>query len=114
MAARGLDGGAGWLPADDRRSRCADACMSVTTPRQRRAGAPSTTRALPLKPVPKPTKWPRGQQAMSAVRRCLRTRAGHLGNREADSGDSGHGVCFTAEPLREADGAAPEPRGRLS
>ena len=26
---------------------------------------------------------------------------------EADSGDSGHGVRFTVEPLREADGVAP-------
>ena len=46
---------------------------------------------------------------MSEVRRCLRTHAGHLGNREADSDDSGHGVRFTVEPLREADGTAPKP-----
>ena len=33
MAARGLDGGAGRLPADDRRPKCADVCVPVTTPR---------------------------------------------------------------------------------
>lgn len=36
-----------------------------------------------LKPVRKPTKWPRSQQAMNEVRRCLRTRAVHLGNSES-------------------------------
>ena len=60
------------------------ACLA-TTPSVTESRNPSTTRALPPKPVRKPTKWPRSQQAMSEVRRCLRTRAGHLGNREADS-----------------------------
>jgi hypothetical protein len=48
MAARGFDGGAGRLPADDRRPRCADVCMSVTTPRQRRAGARVRRARCPL------------------------------------------------------------------
>jgi hypothetical protein len=39
---------------------------------------------------------------MSAVRRCLRTRADPLANHEADFGDSGHGVRFAAKPLCEA------------
>ena len=85
MVARGLDGGAGRLPAGDRRSRCADACMPGNNHSVAESESPSTTRALPLSLYPKPTKWLRGQQAMSAVRRCLRTRAGHLGNREAES-----------------------------
>lgn len=83
MAARGLNGGVGRLPADGRRPKCADACVPATTPSVTESGSPSTTRVLPPKSVRKPTKWPRSQQAMSEVRRCLRTRAGHLGNRES-------------------------------
>lgn len=49
------------------------------------SGSPSTTRALPLKPGEKPDEAASKPQAMTEVRRCLRTRAGHLGNREADS-----------------------------
>lgn len=56
---------------------------------------------LPPKPVRKPTKWPRSQQAMSEVRRCLRTRAGHLGNREADS-PATPGTACVSPPNRYA------------
>jgi hypothetical protein len=50
---RGLDGGAGRLPADNRRPRCADVCMVGNNPSATESGSPSKTRALPLNPVPK-------------------------------------------------------------
>ena len=104
MAARGLDGGVGRLPADDRRPRCADVCMPATTCRQRRAGARVRRARCPLSLCAKPTKRPRSQQAMGAVRRCLRTHADHLGNREADSG---HGVRFTAKTATQSRWSCP-------
>ena len=48
--------------------------------------SPAVQLAMGVVPLgPADSKWPRGQQAMSEVRRCLRTHAGHQGNREADS-----------------------------
>lgn len=111
MSAVGLDGGVGRFTSRRRRPKCADACVPITTFSVTASGARVRRARCPLSLCAKPTKRPRSQQAMGAVRRCLRTRADRLGDREADSG---HGVCFTAEPLREADETAPEPRGRLS
>lgn len=80
MAARGLDGGAGrLLPADDRRPKVRRCLLAGNNPSVTESGSPSTTRALPLTPVRKADEVASKQQAMGAVRRCLRTRAAHLG-----------------------------------